>query len=68
MRTGEPTDNKKKDRKNTMTKEMYKHILNTTKRPEKLDGIIRVAMYDDDIKLEDFTELLDEKNEIIMKL
>ena len=51
-----------------MKKEMYKHILNTTKSPEKLDEIIRVAMYDEEIKLEDFTELLDEKNEIIMKL
>ena len=67
MRTGEPDDNKKKDRKNTMTKEMYKHILHTTKRPEKLDGIIRVAMYDDDIKPEDFTELLDEMTKIIME-
>ena len=46
---------------------MYKHILNTTKRPEKLDGIIRVALYDEEIQLEDFTELLYEKNEIIMK-
>lgn len=67
MRTGEPTDNKKKDRKNTMTKKMYKHILHTTKRPETLDGIIRVAMYDKEIKTEDFRELLDEMNKIIMK-
>ena len=65
MRTGEPDDNKKKDRKNTMTKEMYMHILHTTKSPEKLDGMLRVAMYDDEIKLEDFTELLAEKYEII---
>lgn len=50
-----------------MTKEMYKHILHTTKSPEKLDGIIRVALYDDEIKLNDFSELLDEMNEIIMK-
>ena len=67
MRTGEPTDDKKKDRKNTMKKEMYKHILNTTKRPEKLEGIICVAMYDDEIKTKDFGELLDEMNKIIMK-
>ena len=33
-----------------MTKEMYKHILHTTKRSEVLDGIIRAAMYDIDIK------------------
>ena len=67
MRTGEPNDNKKKARKNTMTKEMYKQILYTTKRPEKLDGIVRVAMYDNDIKLNDFQELLKEMNAIIMK-
>lgn len=59
---------KRKTGKNTMTKEMYKHILHTTKSPEKLDGIIRVAMSDDEIKLEDFVELLNEKNEIIMEL
>lgn len=58
---------KKKDRKNTMTKEMYKQILHTTKRPETLDGIVRVAMYDDDIKPGAFCELLNEMNEIIMK-
>ena len=51
-----------------MKKEMYRHILHTTKSSEKLDGIIRVAMYDDEIKLEDFGELLAEKNEIIMEL
>ena len=67
MRTGEPDDNKKKDRKNTMKKEMYKHILHTTKSAEKLDGIIRVAMYDEEIERKDFGELLDEMNEIIMK-
>lgn len=50
-----------------MTKEMYKHILSTTKSPEKLDGIIRVAMYDEEIKTEDFRELLDQMNAIIMK-
>ena len=50
-----------------MTKEMYKKILHTTKRPEILDGIIRLAMDDDDITREDFIELLDEKNVIIMK-
>lgn len=50
-----------------MKKEMYKHILNTTKRPEKLDGIIRVAMYDNDIKREGFVELLNEMCAIIMK-
>lgn len=50
-----------------MTKKMYKHILHTTKRPETLDGIIRVAMYDNDITLKDFGELLDEMNKIIMK-
>ena len=48
-----------------MTKEKYKHILHTAKRPEELDGIIRVAMYDDDIKLEDYGELLNERKEII---
>lgn len=65
-RTGEPDDNKKKDRKNTMAKEMYKKILHTTKRQETLDGIIRVAMYDNDIKPNDFLELLDEATKIIM--
>lgn len=50
-----------------MKKEMYKEILHTTKRPDALDGIISVATYDTDIKLEDFVELLDEKNEIIME-
>ena len=50
-----------------MTKEMYKQIIHTTKRPETLDGIIRVAMYDNDIKPYDFGELLDEMNKIIMK-
>lgn len=66
-RTGEPTDNKKKDRKNTMKKEMYKQILHTTKRPETLDEIIRSAMGDNDIKPKDFAELLKEMNKIIMK-
>lgn len=50
-----------------MTKKMYKHILHTTKSAEKLDGIIRVAMYDPDIKLNDFCELLDEATAIILK-
>lgn len=50
-----------------MTKEMYKHILHTTKSPEKLDGIIRVAMYDNDINRHDFDELLIEMDAIIMK-
>ena len=50
-----------------MTKEMYKQILHTTKSAEKLDGIICVAMYDNDIKTEDFGELLNEMNAIIMK-
>lgn len=50
-----------------MTKEMYKQILHTTKRPEKLEGILRVAVYDSDIKPNDFVELVNEKNEIIMK-
>ena len=50
-----------------MTKKRYKQILHTTKIPEKLDGIIRVAMYDNDIKPDDFIELLDEMNKIIMK-
>ena len=50
-----------------MTKKRYKQILHTTKIPEKLDGIIRVAMYDNDIKPNDFSELLDEMNKIIMK-
>lgn len=50
-----------------MTKEMYTHILHTTKSPEKLDGIIRVAMYDDEIKRKDFGELLKEMNAIIME-
>ena len=50
-----------------MTKKKYKQILHTTKSPEKLYGIIRVAMYDTDIKPGDFCELLDEMNEIIMK-
>ena len=50
-----------------MTKKKYKQILHTVKMPEKLDGIIRVAMYDNDIKTEDFRELLDEMNAIIMK-
>lgn len=67
MRTGEPTDNKKKDMKNTMTKEMYKQIIHTTKRAETLDGIIRVAIYDKEIECEDFAELLNEMNAIIMK-
>lgn len=67
MRTGEPDDNKKERQENTMTKETYKHILHTTKRSETLDGIIRVAMYDNDIKPKDFGELLDEMNKIIMK-
>ena len=48
-----------------MTKEMYKQILHTTKIPETLDGIVRAAMYDTDIKLNDFIELLEEMNEII---
>ena len=68
MRTGEPTDNKKKDRKNTMTKEIYTQILHTTISPEKLDGIVSVAIYDNEINLEDFNEILAEKNEIIMEL
>ena len=68
MRKGEPTDNKKKDRKNTMTKEIYTQILHTTKSPEKLDGIVSVAIYDNEINLEDFDEILAEKNEIIMEL
>ena len=46
---------------------MYKHILHTTKSAEKLDGIIRVAMYDEEIDRKDFGELLDEMNAIIMK-
>ncbi len=50
-----------------MTKEMYKHILQTTETPDKLDGIIRVAIYDSDIKHDDFVELLDEMTKIIMK-
>ena len=50
-----------------MTKKRYKQILHTTKIAEKLDGIIRVAMYDNDIKPNDFSELLDEMNKIIMK-
>lgn len=49
-----------------MAKEMYKKILHTTKRQETLDGIIRVAMYDNDIKPNDFLELLDEATKIIM--
>ena len=60
------TTTKKKDRKNTMTKEMYKQILHTAKRPETLNGIMLAAMYDDDIKPKDYGELLDEKNNIIM--
>ena len=58
---------KRKTGKNTMTKEMYKHILHTTKRAEKLEGILSVAIYDKEITTEDFCELLDEKNKIIMK-
>lgn len=50
-----------------MTKEMYKQILHTAKRPETLDGIMVVAMYDNDIKPKDYGELLDEMNNIIMK-
>ena len=50
-----------------MTKEMYKQILHTTKRPETLDGIIRVAIYDNEIERKDFEELLKEMNAIIMK-
>ena len=50
-----------------MKKEMYKNILHTTKSAEKLDGIIRVAMYDEEIDRKDFGELLDEMNAIIMK-
>lgn len=50
-----------------MIKEMYKQILHTTKSAEKLDGIIIVAMYDKEIGREDFGELLDEMNSIIMK-
>lgn len=68
MRTGEPDDNKKeRQEKNTMTKEMYKKILHTTEIAEKLGGIIRVAMYDEEIDRKDFSELLDEMNAIIMK-
>ena len=63
------TDRQQKERqeKNTMTKEMYKRILHTTKSAEKLDGIVRVAMFDEEIKREDFKELLNEMNAIIMK-
>ena len=48
-----------------MTKKMYKKILHTTKSAEKLGGIIRVAMYDNYIKTEDFIELLNEMSAII---
>lgn len=50
-----------------MTKETYKQILHKTTIPEMLDGIIRVAMYDNDIKLDDYAELLDEQKKIITK-
>ena len=50
-----------------MKKEMYKQILHTTKNAEVLEGIIRVATYDKEIKREDFGELLNEKYAIIMK-
>ena len=50
-----------------MTKEMYKQIMHTTKCAEILEGIIRVATYDKEIECEDFGELLNEKNAIIMK-
>ena len=50
-----------------MTKELYIHILHTTKSAEKLDGIIRVALYDDEIEREEYSELLNEMNAIIMK-
>ena len=50
-----------------MKKEMYKHILHTTKSAEKLDGIIRVAMYDEEIEREELSEQLNEMNAIIMK-
>lgn len=61
------TTKKKERQENTMTKETYKNILHTTKSPATLDGIIRVAMYDNDIKPKDFGELLDEMNAIVMK-
>ena len=67
MRTGETERQQKERQEKTMTKKKYKQILHTTKSPEKLYGIIRVAMYDTDIKPGDFCELLDEMNEIIMK-
>ena len=50
-----------------MKKEMYKQIMHTTKCAEILEGIILVATCDKEIKCEDFGELLDERNKIIME-
>lgn len=50
-----------------MKKEMYKKIMRTAKSAEALDGILSVAVNDEEIECEDFGELLDEKYEIIMK-
>ena len=67
MRTGEPNDNKKKDRKNTMTKERYMQFIHATKDAETLKEIIIAALNDTELSHEDFFELVNEKKEIIMK-
>ena len=56
MRTGEPDDNKKKDRKNTMNKELYDEII-TLASENELAGILRVAVFDPDIMPSEFSKL-----------
>lgn len=56
MRTGEPDDNTKKDRKNTMTKDLYDEII-TVAREDELRGILRVAVFDPDIMPSEFSKL-----------
>lgn len=60
------TERQQKERQeNTMTKETYKQIMHTAKSAEILEGIIRVAVCDEEIDCEDFGELVDEKYKII---
>ena len=57
MRTGEPNDNKKKDRKTTMKKEMYDKII-TLASEDELAGILCVAVFDPDIMPSEFLKLV----------
>lgn len=49
-----------------MKKENYKQILHTMKSAETLDVIIDIALDDDELSIDDFRELINERYAIIM--